>query len=325
MSIGEIMSMYIMPDIGLELTVDTSAEGAGEFAVKGPKKKLDALLHVVQGLHGVSEIKGVLGPITPVTLPDDIKRQAGIPIPATKFAFLHPLKYFKSRQHRINLVINPWACVHLLGGFAYFDDEGKVLGVNALTIQPTASVLHLVGPSEPTREVVQAMDDLGRMTDVVIEGLIEAGFEKFGWINPGERPNGKTVAQLNPHVVMHGGFLYETSTGPVVYAITPVADPDTPLDTNGRLGKAIIELRKIIIADDREAKRLRDQTSAHVQLARTTVSAMIWLAGYLTIGCAVMCNVEDNWSIFDGIYFSMVSMSTVGCKSRDVALERVFP
>lgn len=310
-SLGEIVSIYIMPNIGLDVSVEYDGEGAGSFVVNGPKQKLDALMHVVQGLPGVDQIKGVVGPMTAVTLPDDIKLQAGIPLPATQFAFLHPLKYFKSRQHRINLVINPWSCVHLLGGFAYFDDDGKLLGVNALTIQPTASVLHLVGPTAPTSEVVQAMRDLGRMTDVVIEGLLDAGFQKFGWINPGETPRGETVALLNPQVVMHGGFLYEADTGPVVYAITPVADPDNPLDTNGKLGTAMVELRKIIIADDREAKRLRDSKSANADLAKLIVKAFLSLTVYLAVGCAFMCTIE-GWTILDAIYWSMVSMSTVG-------------
>ena len=46
------------------------------------------------------------------------KVEAGIPLAATSFAFLHPLPYFRRRLTRINLARESWGFLFLLGGFA---------------------------------------------------------------------------------------------------------------------------------------------------------------------------------------------------------------
>ena len=98
---GEMVAVFIKPDVGLELkvTYSDSEDRAGKFVVTGPKRKLDILKYVAQGIDVDGEIDGVIGPMTPITLPDDVKESAGIPLPSTKFAFLYPLSYFKSRPH----------------------------------------------------------------------------------------------------------------------------------------------------------------------------------------------------------------------------------
>ena len=213
---GEMVAVFIKPDVGLELkvTYSDSEDRAGKFVVTGPKRKLDILKYVAQGIDVDGEIDGVIGPMTPITLPDDVKESAGIPLPSTKFAFLYPLSYFKSRLYRINLAVESWGCVHLLGGFAYFDEFDNLLGVNALTIVPSSSVLHLFGPETPSQSNLQSMKDLGRMTEVVLDGLRDAGFRKFGWVNPGEVPAGGEA--IGPGIKnAYGGFMYETEDGPM--------------------------------------------------------------------------------------------------------------
>ena len=51
--------------------------------------------------------------------------------------------------HKINLAQEPWGFCFLLGGFAYFDDANALCGVNSLTIVPSPTVLHLIGPFAP--------------------------------------------------------------------------------------------------------------------------------------------------------------------------------
>ena len=102
--------------------------------------------------------------------------------------------------------------------------------------------------------------------------------------------------------------MYETEDGPMFYAISPeaVLDPDAH-DQNGKLGSAMVTLRKLLIADDREAKRRRDATEARKHFYRTSARAFVTLVVYLAGGSAVMCTAE-GWTINEAIYFCMVSM-----------------
>ena len=40
-------------------------------------------------------------------------------------------------MHLVNLFDNPWCFALLIGGFAYFNEKGKAVCVNALTIVPS--------------------------------------------------------------------------------------------------------------------------------------------------------------------------------------------
>jgi len=65
----------------------------------------------------------------------------------------------------------------VFGGFAYFDENYKLLRVNALSMQKTDDYrLHLSGPYEPTDEVSKTMVDLGRSDPILLKLVQEAGF-----------------------------------------------------------------------------------------------------------------------------------------------------
>ena len=185
----EILDIFVHAGIGIDLDIryNNAAEGSGgTFVVKGPPEKLGILQFVATGKHESrhTEIAGVVSPQTPVTLPAAVKIEAGIPVNATQFCFVAPLVYFRRHLHRFNLASNPWGFLHLLGGFAYFDDDNNVLGVNALTIIPSPTVLHMIGPYMPNQSAVAAIRDLGRMSDVVVDSLLDAGFTRFGYALP---------------------------------------------------------------------------------------------------------------------------------------------
>ena len=170
----ELVEVFVTPGVPIDIDVNyPSQEGAaGRFVVKGPRHVRKTLQYVAQGIDD-DEIDGGISPRSPVTLPEQVKKEAGIPLAATSFAFINPLPYFKRRLSRINLASDTWGFVFLLGGFAYFDDDNTIIGINALSIVPSPTVLHLIGPSTPTQAVTEVLGSLGRMADVVVDGLVD--------------------------------------------------------------------------------------------------------------------------------------------------------
>jgi len=181
--------------------------------------------------------------------------------------------------------------------------------VNALTIVPCPTCLHLIGPHRPLVTAVDAMNSLGRMAEVVIDGLIDSGFHRVGWVHPMEPPGGKT---LSDRVVNeHGCFLFETPDGPAFYNIHPVMPDDGTHDLSGKLGTALVGLRVALINDDRTSRRRSERLSAHKELLTATVRALVVLSLYLLFGSLVLCTTE-GWTALDAVYFCVVTMSTVG-------------
>lgn len=75
-----------------------------------------------------------------------------------------------------------------VGGFVYWDEQGKVCGVNALQM---GHGLHFAGPfllqtqpgCRPLREKLHAA---GRVVKVTLGALVACGVMGFCWILPGE-------------------------------------------------------------------------------------------------------------------------------------------
>lgn len=178
----EQMDLFILPDVDLELAVSYSRDAArkghaGRFVITGP---VDSLVRIRKMVGRSGEISGVISPKNSVTLPEDVRRSAGIPLAATHFAFISPLADLKGRLEAVNLAQDPWAFACLLGGFAYFDGD-SLLAINAISIIPSTAVLHLAGPYRPRPRAGLAMESFGRVAPVTIDGLLEAGFMRFGW------------------------------------------------------------------------------------------------------------------------------------------------
>lgn len=190
----EIMDLFIVPGVELQMSVSypTDPTKAGRFTVIGPpralailqvssiqgdavngKKSTRAIVRAARGIAARREvvISGVISPLSVVTLPNVVRRDAGIPQAATHFAFVYPLKHLKGRLHAINLTREPWAFAVIVGAYAYFDEAGTMLSLNALSIMPSPSVLHLVGPVTAYQQSALEMTKNGRMSDVTLDGL----------------------------------------------------------------------------------------------------------------------------------------------------------
>ena len=320
----ENLDLFILPDVGLNLSVTYSnvtsgateggdsvqaAGGAGSFEVRGPPDRLSKICKVVGSENLVGgRVKGVISPKNSVTLPEEVKRAAGIPIAATYYAFVSPMKAFRQRLHRINLAQEPWAFACLLGAFAYFDDDGTLLAVNALTIVPAPAVLHLVGPYKPRLRASMTMERLGRMSPVTLDGLLDFGFQRFGWVHPAEKPGGCTLSDAVE--CTHGGFLYETTSGPMLYKLAG-ADTDASHSRDGKLGRALIGLRESLVQAQEVSQKEAERRAFRRDFARKVVTLAIALLIYYAVGCLVLCAFEP-WTIVQAAYFITVSMSTVG-------------
>eukprot|EP00966_Prymnesium_polylepis_P064723 1501529-Prymnesium_polylepis.1 len=178
----ELVEVFVTPGINVDIEVrypHNDSEGdtskAGTYIVKGPKHVVVTLQRIAQGIDN-DDIDGVISPQNQVTLPNAIKREAGIPLSAASFAFINPLPYFKRRLSRINLAKESWGFVFLLGGFAYFDVDGRICGVNSLSIVPSPQVLHLIGPHPIPSQVEEHLSSRGRLADVVDDGLVDEGY-----------------------------------------------------------------------------------------------------------------------------------------------------
>lgn len=325
----EIMDLFIEPDVGLllEHTAGASAEHAGRFAVSGPPTKV-AILRRALG-DEPSDLSGVISPLSEITLPTAVKRDAGIPAEATHFAFVYPLKKFKRNEiarQAINLAENAWAFALLIGAFAYFGECGRLLCVNALTIVPSPAVLHLVGPYKPRQHAELEMMRLGRLAHVTIDGLLAAGFQRFGWVHPGEAPGG--LALSHAAACPHGGFLYEMSGGKsALFVLTGGIPPDRDhFDHDGVFAHAHVPLRKMFVEAVDAHNASKAQQAARWRVARELCYLGIALGSYYGVACAVLCP-SMGWTAIEAIYFATATLSTVGYGDLTVrprAAERLF-
>ena len=58
---------------------------------------------------------------------------------------------------------DPWLFLTLLGGFCYFDANKALIQTNALTLDKSPHVLHLVGPYKAADDVAQWMESSKRL------------------------------------------------------------------------------------------------------------------------------------------------------------------
>ncbi|GFH48555.1 hypothetical protein CTEN210_05031 [Chaetoceros tenuissimus] len=83
--------------------------------------------------------------------------------------------------------INGMAHACLFGAFVYFDDNMKVIQVNALTVQETDYSINFTGPWELADSAMERMTELGRMQTFQMKAFQEGGFVELGWVNPFEK------------------------------------------------------------------------------------------------------------------------------------------
>ena len=229
------VSLSVVPDVDIRIETSFANEAPGTPSTPG-KPKLPPLFttgrYTIVGpptVHqhlpptdAASPHMGSLSPIARVTLPPEAKAQAGIPLEATCFAFVHPLPKFEGSLKKLNMARHTWGFVLLVGGFVYLDDDHNVLQVNALTFAKTANALSLAGPYAPSAKALDALRAQRRMQPLAVGALAEAGMKALGWVHPAELFTGTSLSDGTRNE--HGSFVYEwqaSAAAPMVYSVFP--------------------------------------------------------------------------------------------------------
>ena len=227
------MQLTLLPGIDLVIEVvddKNSTHGHQKWEVKGPEAKLAMLCSLAdhvpnKGKAGgrrnsrLHKFDGLLSPRSKVTLPAGESREAaGVPEDAHSFAFTYPTSDMEEILESLNLADEPWGFFLLVGGFLFFDRAGALLPGTAcaLTLVPSRWMLHFDGPHTPSADAIKTMRHDGRMCDVTLDALEDAGFAAFGWAHAKgaacERPmeqRGIFVSDSYGVQYPHGGFVYE--------------------------------------------------------------------------------------------------------------------
>ena len=179
--------MSVIPNVELELDIQPSAPTShGSFLVTGPARAISKLERI-DGYES-SMLSGQLSPRHDVTLPPAAKQAAGIPLEASSYAFVYPMSRLQEgiSALRLNLAVDSWAFVLLVGGFVYFGDAEQVIAVNALTVVESAASLTFVGPYPASPDAVAVMKEQQRGAKLDAGPLASAGMRWVAWVHPGE-------------------------------------------------------------------------------------------------------------------------------------------
>jgi hypothetical protein len=188
------------PDLSLR---GTSQDGArsllGECCVVGPPDVLEQISLLQSRIEtDLTLDRGPISPLHRVTLPPDSRELAGIPRDADFFVYLFALSDDASTATQMGMDVkwlarNQWAHVLILGGFAYFDANQRLLAVNALSPAPSTSGIVLLGAPPVSPGALAALRQDGRMVDVTVPNMRAAGFTAMTFLEPVEKPGGHAI------------------------------------------------------------------------------------------------------------------------------------
>ena len=151
----DVVDLSIAVDVEFEIHAlwpppgaDGSGDQRGTFSVVGPASTL-ARLSSLGLLHGF------LSPKAPCPKDERFRAHMGIPPEAEYYAHVHPMdSELDAQAMGVNLVVDEWALVVVLGGFAYLDGHHRLLRVNAFDACTAQDAqLMLIGPFPVSRYV----------------------------------------------------------------------------------------------------------------------------------------------------------------------------
>ena len=318
----ELLELFVEPNVPIRIRVAYPSTGhesrAGSYQMIGPSSNLSTLLRSFGLKPDAAAPLGVISPKCQVTLPDEIKLAVGIPLAATHFAFLYPLRQFKDMNvsTSMNLSEEIWCFALILGGFAYFAHDGEILAINAMTIVPSPVVLPFIGPYAVSARSSLCLMKHKRLTHVTVHGLLGVGFKRLAWVHPGEQLDIEHPSTEDEHHGghPHGGFVYEMSDGRVVL-FSLVANvgalKEDEINRNGAFVKAFISVRKLFVDSVDHHEMLKANRLLFRRLLRELGKLTVILGIYFGVSCAFFCPVQ-KWTALEAIYFASVTASTVG-------------
>ena len=281
------ITFNISPDVGIVLSTSWQEEHSSAtaadvqpFTVIGPPEALTLLMS-----ERASQA-GVLSPPVEVTLNDpDARRAAGIPQNAAFFAFAYPLESLAGTYERLvtdNGHCEPWLFFMLLGGYCYFDKSRYLICTNALTLTPAQARLDMDGPYQPGKRAIEQLSKARRLQPCTLKSVLDSGFRRFAWVNPGERPGGAPMMEDGSNIIGGGCFVYELEGGEaVLYNL--VVSQSTLL---GRLG--------LDFSENTAAKPQRYNAGSHVRLQQ----AMVGLAAGSTMAVGAAKRMQADLEVW---------------------------
>ena len=244
----ESIPLSIHPDVMLELSSeqwqrrrsivgeeeDDNLSLPIEFEVDGPSE-VSAFLEKIRKKVAMREgsmasavsVSGFMSPPKKVTIEGAKERKAaGIPLECKYFAFAYPLDCLAgmfdelvTREGRDE----PWLNFLLFGGYVYFDASRRLVRSNAIVLTQAMAALELVGPFIPSQDAVEYLQDVGRLREVTLKPMLDAGFQRFGWVNPTERPGGLFLLADGTDAPGDGTFVYKVASGDsICYSLVKV-------------------------------------------------------------------------------------------------------
>jgi hypothetical protein len=225
-------ALAISVKVGVDLRIDAKwpteeRTRGGKFAITGPQKQCELLQQKLFGSSSASQELpvGQLSPAGKVDVPREFRTEAGIPMNAAHYCFVHPWSdvdgsrrengtNIVEKLNKIRLAQNDWAYVLVQGGYAYFDDTWELIAVNAITLAPSeeAGVLLLVGQHvSDAKPVIAAMEERQRLVQITDRSLSKAGFKAFGWVHSHEKISGRMLGldENGQCTYPNGAFLYQ--------------------------------------------------------------------------------------------------------------------
>ena len=209
--------LYIQKDVGLKIALhENKGQETHEFDVIGPGRAKAMLKR--EGVAGKS-MRGFLAPMTKVTLPDEVKESAGIPVNAVYYAFAYPLECLAGQMQRLlnaeagNPEEFAWLEFFLIGGFMYLDEKKNVLRCNALALTVQPAFLFLAGPFTHSGNMTKVLKESGRLRPQPLEPVARyAQFTDMAWINSSEKPGGVGLSDTEDWA--DGAFYYTKGGAP---------------------------------------------------------------------------------------------------------------
>eukprot|EP00929_Paragymnodinium_shiwhaense_P071885 TRINITY_DN36507_c0_g1_i1.p1 TRINITY_DN36507_c0_g1~~TRINITY_DN36507_c0_g1_i1.p1 ORF type:complete len:322 (-),score=44.89 TRINITY_DN36507_c0_g1_i1:216-1181(-) len=125
-----------------------------------------------------------LSPLHPITLDDETKKAANIPLRATSFAWTYPMVMEPGQQ----LPRGPSETSFVqFGGYMYFDADFNIVATNSIQPAPLGTLGLMFGRAQPlSPQVVDTLTRQGRFQEITLQPLSDTGATHFAWIRPGE-------------------------------------------------------------------------------------------------------------------------------------------
>ena len=202
-----------------KLTLLKQPDG-GQYKMVGPAMAM-------KKLTGLAPI-GMFSPLCVINLPQQARAEAGVPDAAKYFSFLYPAEEGQEQLTHLNLKEEPWACVFLIGGFAYFDEKRQPVAINAYmsamepkpqqrsrnNLSSSIAAMHIfLGPNPVTVEAVHALEENGRLSTVTSPELQNQGLRRFAWVHPNENVGGHPLHAATEPPNSYGALVYVKEDG----------------------------------------------------------------------------------------------------------------